>query len=120
MIKIDEQGQHEEDMTSSAHGNSTDLSKKMVAVELDVDFICLPACIGATTNLSIIRQSDWVQIMRRTSYQSQYFVIFQFTITRPDKSGIFRMSCANLSAYPEEDEVIIAGGMPCYVLDIQE
>lgn len=30
------------------------------------------------------------------------------------------MSCENLSAYPDEDEVIIAGGMPCYVLDIED
>ena len=62
VITIDEQGQHEEDMASSAQGNSTDLSKKMVDVELELDFVCLPSCISATTNLSMIRQYDWVRV----------------------------------------------------------
>ena len=50
--------------------------------------------------------------------EEQKLVIFQFTITKTNKCGIFEV--AKKSAYPSEQEVILAGGLPCYVLHIDD
>jgi len=50
--------------------------------------------------------------------EAQKLVIFQFMITNTNKCGIFEV--AKRSAYPSEQEVILAGGLPCYVLHIDE
>ena len=50
--------------------------------------------------------------------EAQKLVIFQFTITNTNKCGIFEVT--SKSAYPSEQEVILAGGLPYYVLHIDE
>ena len=46
-----------------AQGSSpTEIAAKKVETELELDFICLPSCISATTNLSMLLDLEWDEL----------------------------------------------------------
>ena len=79
----------------------------------DLDFTCLLETTITSRSLNIVL--DFA--MNKTKDE---LVVFQFTITHPDKFAGFRLNKEQYSAYPHEDEVILAQGIPCYVLCVDE
>lgn len=64
VVKSDEQGQQNYgDLAMVAQGSSpTEIAAKKVETELELDFICLPSCISATTNLSMLLDLEWDEL----------------------------------------------------------